>query len=277
MLLRLPYKEGEEGELHLSPLVYRRPYRRQERSRQPYREGRPLLHLLWRRGASCGRDPLRSLNPRRCNLHQRGSVTQTDCSANYGNNAIKRSVGKALISLNERTYHSLGSRIVLPSEFEQTGAEQLKPLSELETQYKPETPSLYLHTSGTMKFPKTVVSTDEAQNFVATQYEKAWFDLQEHDKFLAIMPPWIYYGIMGFHMPLSLGMTVLPIPDPNGQRFEDLILDLKPNVVAGVPNHFISLNESKRITPETDLSFAKVFACGGTAINSEKQEEVKIC
>jgi len=201
-------------------------------------------------------------------------VVTTNAPLEAFTSTIKRTIGKVLVAYNEKTYCSLGSRIILPHEFEQTGATMLKPLSELESEYIPNASTLYLHTSGTMKFPKTVVSTDEAQNFVATQYEKSLLDLQEHDKFLAIMPPWIYYGIMGFHMPLSLGMTVQPIPDPNGQRFEDLILDLKPNVVAGVPNHFISLNESDRITPKTDLSFAKVFACGGAAINSEKQDEI---
>ena len=201
-------------------------------------------------------------------------VITTNAPLESFSSAIKRQIGKVVVTGIEKSYLTLGSKVVLPSEFEETGAKHIKTISELEREYIAEAGTLYLHTSGTMKFPKTVVSTDKEQNFVATQYEKAHFDLREHEKFLAIMPPWIYYGIMGFHMPLSMGMTVQPIPDPNGQKFEDLILDLKPNVVAGVPNHFISLYESNRITPKTDFSFARVFACGGAAINSEKQEEI---
>ena len=69
-------------------------------------------------------------------------------------------------------------------------------------------------------------------------------------------------------------MNVMPVLDPSKERFDNLILDKKPNHAAGVPNHAIELMESKRIKADTDLSFVKSFAIGGAAINSEKQVEV---
>lgn len=185
---------------------------------------------------------------------------------------IKQSIGKGVVWVEGIGYKSLGNQIICPEEFKNAGATQVG--YNIEAPYVPEETTLYVHTSGTIKFPKTIMSTDECQNFVAAEYEKSLMDLQEHDRFLAIMPPWILYGIMGFHMPLSLGMTVYPIPDPSSAKFDELVLDIKPNHVAGVPNHFISLLESKKIKRDTDLSFGKTYACGGAPINSTKQDEV---
>lgn len=185
---------------------------------------------------------------------------------------IKRNIGKGVVWVESFGYKSLGEKIITPESFIKAGSLQAN--CELESPYVPNETTLYVHTSGTIKFPKTIMSTDECQNFVAAEYEKSLMDLKEHDRFLAIMPPWILYGIMGFHMPLSLGLTVYPVPDPSSAKFDELILDFKPTQVAGVPNHFISLLESKKISDETDLSFGKIYACGGAPINSKKQDEI---
>lgn len=187
-------------------------------------------------------------------------------------NPIKRTIGKSLIWIEGFGYKSIGEKIFTLDLFLKTGANVIE--KSLESKYTPNTVTLFMHTSGTMKFPKTIMSTDEKQNFVASQYEKSLMDLEEKDRFLAIMPPWILYGIMGFHMPFSLKMSVFPIADPEHEKFDDLVLNLKPNHIAGVPNHYITLLESKKITPSTDLSFGKTYACGGAAINSEKQKEI---
>ena len=189
-------------------------------------------------------------------------------------NSIKRAIGEKVLPIYEKGYASLGSKIILPEEFLATGAKNVRTLEEMEAEYKPNKKSLYLHTSGTEGFPKTVESTDEAQNIVATQYEKSFFDLRENDRFLAIMPPWIYYGIMGFHMPLSLGMTVLPIPNPSSSKFDNLILDLKPNIAAGVPEHYQQLMDSPRINEYTDLTFFRVAACGGAPMTLKVEDGV---
>ena len=187
-------------------------------------------------------------------------------------NEIKRNIGKGLVWVEQFGYKRLGEQVFNQEMFLATGANI--PEQGLEAPYVPNATTLYMHTSGTMKFPKTVMSTDECQNFVAEEYDKCLLDLAPRDKFLGIMPPWILYGIMGFHMPFSKKMELYPIPDPNSEKFDKLVLDLKPNLIAGVPNHFVQLFESKAINKNTDLSFSKVYVCGGTAIGANKQEEI---
>ena len=183
-----------------------------------------------------------------------------------------RMIGSGVIWVNRFGYRSLGDKIITPSDFLSAGADPIN--EDIEAPYVKDATTLYLHTSGTMKAPKTVMSTDECQNFHAAQYEKSLLDFKEKDRFLVVMPPWIFYGLMAFHMPLSLGMTVCPVPDPNSVPFDEMFLEVKPNVTAGVPNHYISLLESKKISDTTDLSYGKVYACGGAAINDEKLDEV---
>ena len=187
-------------------------------------------------------------------------------------NDLKRKIGAGVIWAQQLGYKAMGENVFLQEDFLRTGA--YIPVKGLEAPYVPNATTLYMHTSGTMKFPKTIMSTDEAQNFVSAEYEKCLLPLEERDRFLAIMPPWILYGIMGFHMPFAKKMEVFPIPDPSSEKIDKLILEVKPNLMAGVPNHYIQLYESPLITDDTDLSFAKVFVCGGTAIVPEKQEGV---
>ena len=185
---------------------------------------------------------------------------------------IIQTIGRGVVWTNSLGYHSISNRIITPEIFEEAGFSITN--KNIEAEYEKEATTLYVHTSGTMNLPKTIMTTDECQNIHAAQYEKSLLDFQEKDKFLAIMPPWILYGLMAFHMPLSLGMTVCPIPDPNAVPFDKLFLDIKPNVTAGVPNHYITLLDSKRVKPDTDMSYGKVYACGGAAINTEKLREI---
>ena len=143
-------------------------------------------------------------------------------------NKLIQTIGGGVVWANSLGYRSMGSQIITPEVFREAGASVVT--QDIEAAYEKEATTLYVHTSGTMKSPKTIITTDECQNFHAAQYEKSLLDFREKDKFLAIMPPWILYGLMAFHMPLSLGMTVCPIPDPNAVPFDELFLDIKPNV-----------------------------------------------
>lgn len=171
----------------------------------------------------------------------------------------------------ERDFAKLGDGVVLAKDFHTFNSHVNE---NVENPLDPKASSTYVHTSGTLSFPKTVMTSDEKQNIIAMQYDKSLMDFAPHDKYLAIMPPWIIYGIMAFHTSFATKMNVYPVFDPENEKFDELILKHKPNHAAGVPNHYISLMESPLVTPETDLSFAKVFACGGAPVNSEKQEEI---
>lgn len=182
-------------------------------------------------------------------------------------------VAKVLMNFQEYGYRRLGDEILDIEDFK-SFFRHVDSKIDVEAKIDPTASSTYVHTSGTTGFPKTVMVSDKQQNFVADQYEKSLLGFNPGDKFLAIMPPWIIYGILAFHSSFALKMNVMPVLDPSKERFDNLILDKKPNHAAGVPNHAIELMESKRIKADTDLSFVKSFAIGGAAINSEKQVEV---
>ena len=184
-----------------------------------------------------------------------------------------RPVAKVLMNFQEYGYRRLGTDILDLEDFK-TFFRHVDSGIDVAAKINPADPSTYVHTSGTMSFPKTVMISDKAQNVVADQYEKSLLPFDPHDKFLAIMPPWIVYGILAFHSSFSLKMNVMPVLDPSKEKFDKIVLDTKANHVAGVPNHAITLMESKLIKPDTDLSYVKTYAIGGAAINSEKQVEV---
>ena len=186
---------------------------------------------------------------------------------------LKQNVAKGIMNLSEFGYKKLGDEILLLDDFKDY-YKYVSSDTNVEQEIKTNEPSMYVHTSGTMSFPKTVMVSDEQQNFVSEQYKKSLIPFDPHDRFLAIMPPWIIYGILAIHTSFATKMTVYPVLDPSNEKFDELVLKTKANHVAGVPNHYITLLESPLITPETDLSFAKTYACGGAPINSEKQNEV---
>lgn len=181
-------------------------------------------------------------------------------------------IAKGIMAFKEIGFRRLGSDVVALEDFK-TFFRHVDSRIDVETKVDSNLPSMYVHTSGTTGFPKTVMVSDKAQNFVADQYEKSLMPFDPHDRFLAIMPPWIIYGILAFHTSFALRMNVFPVLDPSKEKFDKLILDTKANHVAGVPNHVITLLDSPLIKPDTGLSHIKTFACGGAAINSEKQDE----
>lgn len=189
-------------------------------------------------------------------------------------NKMVQTIAKGAMKFQEFGYRRLGNEILQLEEFKGFHS-YVDSDVKIENSLSPTEPSTYVHTSGTVSFPKTVMISDEKQNFVADQYERSLMPFEPHDRFLAIMPPWIVYGILAFHTSFATKMNVFPVLDPSKEKFDKLLLDTKANHSAGVPNHYIMFNNSPLITKDTDLSFAKTYSCGGAAINSEKQEETE--
>lgn len=124
--------------------------------------------------------------------------------------------------------------------------------------------SVLMHTSGTTgKRPKTVKASDKNINFLAVQYMKSRMELKRGQISIDIMPKWIFYGYLGIHMPLSIGMQICPIIDPVNERFDKIIRDFQPQNVAGVPSHAIQLVKSKHIK---DLKCIKTLGIGGDSM-----------
>lgn len=124
--------------------------------------------------------------------------------------------------------------------------------------------SVLMHTSGTTgKRPKTVKASDKNINFLAVQYMKSRMELKRGQISIDIMPKWIFYGYLGIHMPLSIGMQVCPIIDPVNEHFDKIIRDFQPQNVAGIPSHAIQLVKSKHIK---DLKCIKTLGIGGDSM-----------
>lgn len=127
-----------------------------------------------------------------------------------------------------------------------------------------------MHTSGTTgKRPKTVKASEKNINFLAVQYMKSRMELKRGQISIDIMPKWIFYGYLGVHMPLSIGMQVCPIIDPVNERFDKIIYDFHPQNVAGVPSHAIQLIKSKHIE---DLKCIKTLGIGGDSMPVKYEE-----
>lgn len=142
---------------------------------------------------------------------------------------------------------------------------------------RPEDVSVLMHTSGTTgDKPKTVMANDKNINFMASQYMKSLMNLKRGMVSIDIMPKWIFYGYLGIHMPLCIGMTVVPIADPVNEHLSDIINRFRPQSVAGVPSHAIDLLNNRKVK---DLSSLTTIGIGGDSmpIAAEKELNALLC
>ncbi|MBQ8138479.1 MAG: acyl--CoA ligase [Lachnospiraceae bacterium] len=86
-----------------------------------------------------------------------------------------------------------------------------------------------------------------------------------------IMPKWIFYGYLGIHMPLCIGMTVVPIADPVNERLSEIINRFHPQSVAGVPGHAMDLLDNDNVT---DLSSLTTIGIGGDSMPLEAEKRL---
>ena len=131
-----------------------------------------------------------------------------------------------------------------------------------------------VHTGGTTGSPKGVMLSDDAFNALAFQYGKSNISFKRQQKFLNVMPPFIAYGFAcGIHMPLSLGVTCVIIPNLDPKKLSSLILKYKPAHMCGVPVHYQVLANDKRMK-HADISFLLNTGSGGDAITLGAEKEV---
>lgn len=134
-------------------------------------------------------------------------------------------------------------------------------------------PTFVVHTGGTTGTPKGVLLSDHAVNCIAYQYKLSGMHLIPGHKFMNIMPPFIAYGVgCGVHMPLTIGMTTIPIPQFDPKKFPDLILKHQPNHTAGVPSQWEHIIKSKKMIGK-DLSFWITPAVGGDKMDVELERK----
>lgn len=135
------------------------------------------------------------------------------------------------------------------------------------------TVSIWAHTSGTTGFPKTVLLTDKAYNAVAMQYMKS-MKHQRGEIFLNITVPFVVYGMLTcIHMPLCLGLTVVPIPKFEATDWYKYFKKYMPNHIAGIPSYFSPMLSDHKLG-KVDLHYLITIAAGGDGLNEKLENEI---
>jgi len=131
-----------------------------------------------------------------------------------------------------------------------------------------------VHTGGTTGSPKGVMLTDRNFNTIAKQFKTYEFLCHRGQTLMNIMPPFIAYGFAcGIHLPLTLGIKVVIIPNVDASKLGSLVLKYKPQHMFGVPTHYQQLATDPRLKNK-DLSFIRMYAAGGDAISVGAEENV---
>lgn len=136
-----------------------------------------------------------------------------------------------------------------------------------------DTPVVIVHTGGTTGFPKGVLLSNDNINAVAYQSVLTDIDMQREHNWLDIMPPFIAYGVgMGLHLPLTIGMETILIPQFDAKKFDELLVKYKPIHMVGVPSYWGTIINSKKLKNK-DLSYIIAPTVGGDAMDNTLEVE----
>lgn len=123
------------------------------------------------------------------------------------------------------------------------------------------------YTGGTTGTPKGVMLTNDSMNAVAINFEHCDVYHQYGDRFLGIIPIFSAYGMVcGMHMPLCMGMTLVPVPKFVPTSIGKLVRQYRPSHIISTPV-FIELLINSSEVQGMDLSFLYTLACGGDSMN----------
>ena len=140
--------------------------------------------------------------------------------------------------------------------------------------YDPDHTCVVVHTGGTTGSPKGVMLTDNNFNGIAMQFSACDTLFSKGQSLLNIMPPFIAYGFAcGVHLPLTLGIKVVIVPNLDPNKLGSLIWKYKPEHMFGVPSHYQQLAVDPKLQNK-DLSFIRNYAAGGDAIARGAEQTV---
>lgn len=178
---------------------------------------------------------------------------------------------KAYKKLTNRIPVSYESSIVSWDDFLKKGYSVNAP----EAPYKGDTPVAITYTGGTTGFPKGVMITNDSMNAVAFNFKHSSIDTRRKDKFLGIIPVFASYGLVcGLHMPLSLGLTMVLIPNFQPHKMGKLVKKFKPQHMISVPAFYEIMMESKELK-NLDLSFLITLGSGGDTMNEGLESKLR--
>ncbi len=123
------------------------------------------------------------------------------------------------------------------------------------------------YTGGTTGVSKGVLFTNTGVNAVAFNFKYAGFVHDKGQSFLGIIPVFTSYGLVcGMHMPLCLGLELIPIPRFIPEKFGKLVREFRPNHMISTPAFYEMLMNSKDVR-NMDLSFMITLGAGGDTVN----------
>lgn len=129
--------------------------------------------------------------------------------------------------------------------------------------------SLGEYTSGTTGVPKGLELSSSAMNLLTEQL-MSMLDSKPGDTILAIMPPFISYGVAcGTHTAFCSGVESIMIPKFSPEMFPELVINKKPNIIVCVPMFLQLLMESSLVPDDFDLSFIKIIIVGGNKTDAD--------
>lgn len=130
---------------------------------------------------------------------------------------------------------------------------------------------LMTHTSGTTGHPKGVLLANSAINALAEQYQCV-IAPKRGDSYLCVIPPFIAFGMcVAIHMPVSLGVTTVLVPQFDAGKFGKILKRYKPNHFTCTPTNFEPLLQENS---KMDLSFIKTPAVGGDSMDEKFEHRV---
>ena len=144
----------------------------------------------------------------------------------------------------------------------------------VEERFTPNHPATIVHTGGTTGNPKGVLLTNENFNAMAQIQEISDYNLNEGERALTILPPFIAYCLVNsIHDFIYLGFENILIPNFTPTDFPNLMRKYKPNHVLSGPILWDFFINDKKVD-KLDLSFIKSPISGGDALNIELEKKI---
>lgn len=137
--------------------------------------------------------------------------------------------------------------------------------------YEKNLPAAIVHTGGTTGLPKGVLLSNDNFNAVVHQVVNSPIPMQEKDKFLNILVPFVAYGLaLGMHAPMCLGWDSILIPKFSPSDIVKLMSKHKPAGVMGIATYYEPLLGSDKY----DFSNTKVMLMGGMPTKAEFEQRI---